>query len=252
MSVRQSSLLPPLAAIAALAILLPSLARAQAPPGPIVPPSSAAAPPPAQAPPRVQRPAPPPPQPRTSIVGAWRFNRDQSTQPRDQDDANGGNNPSNNGGNGPYGGGGPYGRPGGFPFPGGNNGPFGGPGNGGNGPYGGGQREPRQPDVRPSTTLTVEQKDHEFDITDDREIRTALFTDGRKLQKSKEGDSYHEVAAKGDEKQLITDEKSPRGDKFTRTFELSPDGLQLIETVQMDNRRSNTPSTLRYVYDISH
>lgn len=215
MSARQYSFLPPLAAIAALAIILPSLDHAQAPPGPIVPPSSATAPPAAQSAPPQARPLAPP-QPRTSILGEWRFNRDQSTLPRSRDDdASSGDNPSNNGGNGPHG------------------------------------DEPRDQgqEPRPSTTLTVEQKDHEFDITDDRNIRTALFTDGRKLQKSKEGDSYREVAAKGDEMYLVADEKSSRGDKFTRTFELSPDGLQLIETVRLD-RRSDIPQTTRYVYDI--
>jgi len=75
------------------------------------------------------------------------------------------------------------------------------------------------------------------------------MTDGRKLQKSKD-DNYQEIAAKFDGNRLVTEEKSPRGDKMSRTFELSEDGRQLYETLHMTIGRNNTPLVVRYVYDL--
>jgi hypothetical protein len=37
---------------------------------------------------------------------------------------------------------------------------------------------------------------------------------------------------------------------MSRTFELSSDGRQLYETLQMTTGRNNTPLVIRYVYDI--
>jgi hypothetical protein len=89
----------------------------------------------------------------------------------------------------------------------------------------------------------------EVDLVDDRDRKRAFMTDGRKLQKSKD-DSYQEIAAKWDGNRLATEEKDPRGNKMSRTFELSSDGLQLYETLHMTTGRSNTPRVIRYVYDI--
>jgi hypothetical protein len=102
--------------------------------------------------------------------------------------------------------------------------------------------------MRPASSLTFSQKDKEFDLTDDHGHKRAFFTDGRKLQKSKD-ETYEEIAAHGDATRLVSEEKSPRGGKLSRTFELSPDGTQLYETIQTDNTRSNSPASFRYVYD---
>jgi hypothetical protein len=75
------------------------------------------------------------------------------------------------------------------------------------------------------------------------------MTDGRKLQKSKD-ENYQEIAAKFDGNRLVTDEKDPRGNKMSRTFELSSDGLQLYETLHVTSGRSNTPRVIRFVYGI--
>jgi hypothetical protein len=104
--------------------------------------------------------------------------------------------------------------------------------------------------MRPSSTLTFSQKDKEFDLTEDQGRKRAFFTDGRKLQKSKD-ESYEEIAAHGDATRLVSDEKTPLGGKLSRTFELSPDGTQLFETIQMENTRSNSPVSFRYVYDVA-
>jgi hypothetical protein len=75
------------------------------------------------------------------------------------------------------------------------------------------------------------------------------MTDGRKLQKSKDA-NYQEIAAKFEGNRLVTEEKTPRGDKMSRTFELSEDGRQLYETLHMTSGRNNTPLVTRFVYDI--
>lgn len=89
----------------------------------------------------------------------------------------------------------------------------------------------------------------EVDVLDDHDFKLALMTDGRKLQKSKDA-SYQEIAAKWDGNRLASDEKDPRGNKMSRTFELSSDGLQLYETLHMTVGRNNSPRVIRYVYDI--
>jgi hypothetical protein len=89
----------------------------------------------------------------------------------------------------------------------------------------------------------------EVDLMDDRDRKLAFMTDGRKLQKSKDP-NYQEIAAKFDGNRLVTDEKSPRGDKMSRTFELSRDGRQLYETLHRTTGRNTAPLVVRFVYDI--
>jgi len=101
----------------------------------------------------------------------------------------------------------------------------------------------------PARAITFSMTGAEVDLVDDRDRKQAFMTDGRKLQKSKDG-NYQEIAAKFDGNRLATDEKDPRGNKMSRTFELSYDGRQLYETLHMTTGRSNTPLVIRYVYDI--
>jgi hypothetical protein len=89
----------------------------------------------------------------------------------------------------------------------------------------------------------------EVDVVDDQESKLAFMTDGRKLQKSKDA-GYQEIAAKWEGSRLVSEEKDPRGNKMSRTFELSSDGLQLYETLHMTTGRNNSPRVIRYVYDI--
>jgi hypothetical protein len=107
-----------------------------------------------------------------------------------------------------------------------------------------------QPLIRPSGLLTIELKNPEIDVTDDDLHKLSLYTDGRKLQKSKDN-SDQEVAAHWDGSRLVSDEKSPLGGKMSRTFELSQDGRKLFETLHIANGRSDTPIIIRYVYDIA-
>lgn len=214
---------------AALILLAAEVTRAQAPSGPI----TAV---PAQPAPATSAPNPAPaPAPRTTILGAWKFNpddsEDASKRRQDSQDSNGG-----------YGGG--HGRMGGG-YPGGGHGGYGGR-RGGESDE---QREKMQNLLRPARSLKLSMTGAEVDLVDDQERKLAFMTDGRKLQKSKDA-SYQEIAAKWDGNRLVSDEKDPRGNKMSRTFELSSDGLQLYETLHMTTGRSNAPRVIRHVYDI--
>ncbi len=220
-----------LTGFAALSLLAAGVARAQAPSGPITAtPTQPALGPAANA----QNSAPLPP-PRTTILGTWKFNADDSDDPRkrrqDSQDSNGG-----------YGGG--RGRMGGG-YPG---------GHGGYGGRRGGvesdeERQKMRDLFTPAKAITFSMTGAEVDLVDDRGRKRAFMTDGRKLQKSKD-ENYQEIAAKFKGNRLVTDEKDPRGNKMSRTFELSSDGQQLYETLQMTSGRSNAPRIIRYVYDL--
>jgi hypothetical protein len=216
-----------LTGFAALGLLAGESARAQAPSGPI----TAA---PTQAPPAVNAANPlPAPTPRTTILGAWKLNADDSDDPnkrrQDSEDPNGGRR-GRMGGSWPGGGGGGYG-----------------------GRRGGGESDEQRQKMRdlfaPAKSITLSMTGAEVDLIDDRGRKRAFMTDGRKLQKSKD-ENYQEIAAKFDGNRLVTDEKDPRGNKMSRTFELSSDGLQLNETLHVTSSRSNTPRVIRFVYDI--
>jgi len=128
-------------------------------------------------------------------------------------------------------------------------------GGGGRGGYGrrGGESDEERQKMRellsPANAITFSMTGAEVDLVDDRDRKRAFMTDGRKLQKSKDL-NYQEIAAKFEGNRLVTDEKSPRGDKMSRTFELSEDGRQLYESLHMTSGRSNTPLVVRYVYNI--
>jgi hypothetical protein len=209
---------------------------------------------------------------RTTLAGSWKLNRDQSDDPQQRVRAAESSNSGATGGypGGNYPGGGYPGSPGGgYPgggYPGGGYPGGGNPGgarrggypSGGGGPYGGQQNTGQdieanpimQPLIHPSGLLSIELKSPEIDVTDDDLHKLSLYTDGRKLQKSKDSNDQ-EVAAHWAGSQLVSDEKSPLGGKMSRTFELSRDGRQLIETLHIDNGGSNTPIFIRYAYDIA-
>jgi len=211
-------------ALAAFTFLVPAAIRAQAPAGPVT-----GAPPQPASTVRRQEQAPLP-APRTTILGRWRLNREESDDPRKRRQDSGGSN-----------GGGYGGRRGGM-----------GGGRGGYGRRGGESDEERQKMrelLSPANGITFSMTGAEVDLVDDRDRKRAFMTDGRKLQKSKDL-NYQEIAAKFEGNRLVTDEKSPRGDKMSRRFELSEDGRQLYESLHMTSGRSNTPLVVRYVYDI--
>ena len=216
------------------------LVLAQAPPGPLTPPPTQAA---------SAQPAPAPPKKpevpaRKDIMGAWRFNKDESDDPREKlrqaREADSGNR-----------GGGGYGGPRvGWP---GGGGPM-----GGGGGYGGHRSNSQDDDssrlgdlVNPARELQLirrSQNDPEVEMIDDRERRRIFYTDGRKIEKQKDP-GLEEISAHWEENKLVTDEKGPHNGKISRTLEVSSDGKQLLETVRATDSKGNHPITVQYVYD---
>src|SRR5467141_3101337 len=238
MSTMKSKLLRMCLAAGSLGFIVtvwPTDATAQAPAGPL----PAAQPQPPSAPDARPREQSAPVKPRTSILGAWKLNRDESDDPRKKmQEARGGNG----------GGGGRGGVRMGIPGMGG--GPYGGRRGGGGQNESDQDRERMQEVLNPTRSLTVAEakKDVEVDVFDDQAHKTAIFTDGRKLQKSKDN-TNQEIAAHWEGNRLVTDEKTPSGKKMNRTYELSYDGTQLYETLRLTRGRSDSQVSIRYVYD---
>jgi hypothetical protein len=112
------------------------------------------------------------------------------------------------------------------------------------------QRQKMHELLSPPATIKMAMTGAEVDLMDDHDRKRAFMTDGRKLQKSKDS-SYEEIAAKWDGNRLVSDEKSPRGGKMSRTFELSPDGRQLYENLHIEGSgRHGYTMDIHYVYDI--
>jgi hypothetical protein len=222
-----------MAAFLGLGLLAAEGAVAQAPSGPIM------AKPSQESAPAVNAPPPAPaPTPRTTILGAWKLNKDDSDEPSQGQDTQ-----TSNGGNRRMGGGYPGG---GYPGGGGGNGGYGGHRMGGESDE---QRQKMEALLRPARSLAVSMTGAEIDMVDEAEHKIAFITDGRKLQKSKDA-SYEEIAARWEGTRLISDEKDPRGKPMSRTFELNEDGRQLLETLHITSSKSNSSRTIRYVYDI--
>ena len=102
--------------------------------------------------------------------------------------------------------------------------------------------------VRPAPSQDIALKDAEVDSSDDRGGRLVFYTDGRKIQKSKD-DSLQQISAHWNGSQLVTDERGPQGKRMSRTLELSSDGRQFYETWHIENGRSGSTIVIRYVYD---
>jgi hypothetical protein len=243
------------------AIAFPALLRAQAPPGPIAPAPSSDDSQPAAQPRQQPEQQHQPPATRANLNGSWKLNSDQSDDGRQKmQDAKNSQNKSN-GGNGGNGGGGRSG--GGVGFPGGG---VGFPGSGGGGGGGGGvygrhgagngsdtesadDRAHMQELIDPPVVVHVAQKDNEFDLADDTDNKRVFYTDDRKLKKSKDL-SYVEIAAHWEENRLVSDEKTSRGNRISRTFEPQPGGKKLVETVRIESNRNQSAVEIRYVYDL--
>ena len=232
------------ASLGAAAILCPGLLFAQAPPGPITPPDSGM-------PTADSTPLPPPPprwQGKPTILGSWKFNRDDSDDARQKMQQSSQSNGNYGGGRrGGMGGGGYHGGGGGYPG-----------GGGGGGPYGGRRSsadsysdadKARLGDLmNPSYSLKIAQKENEVELNDEQDRKRALFTDGRKLEKPKD-DTYHEIAAKWDDDRLVTTEDGPKNGKIERVLDPADSGMQLYETFRVKDSHSNTTLVVRYVFD---
>ena len=227
-------------------LVLATAAFAQSAPGPLTPPPQPASPEdaPPSAPKRVQV------APRKTFAGEWQLNKDESDDPhRKVQQAHG---TSSNTNNGPRMGGG--GWPGGG-WPGGGYG-----GNRGNRPPqgdpGASEKEKMQELVDPTIRLNVEQKEPkapEITFTGDQSHKIILYTDGRTLDKPKDKKEQQQgpeqLLAHWDGNKLVADEQVGKNGTMTRSYELSPDGLQLFEDVHLNLGKKNTDVTIHYVYD---
>jgi hypothetical protein len=228
--------------LAVFALLSVTDARAQAPPGPLpqTPAQDRAAAPPPK--------APPPDVPRTKVLaGTWRLNLDESDDPGQKLQQARGSDSSGQGG-GRRGGGG---MGGGWPGGGGMGG-RGGMGGGGRG-VGGGEsdsdRQKMQLFVQPANQLTVVQKEPEIDFSDDDDRKFVFYTDGRKVEKSKDP-GHQDFDAKWEQYRLVAEGKDPRGNKYERSYEVLEGNRQLRETILLQVGRNNTEVSIRYVYDL--
>ena len=137
---------------------------------------------------------------------------------------------------------------GGGGWPGGGGGGYGGR-RGGGGGESDEDRQKMQLFLQPAQQLTVAQKDPQIDIIDDSDRKFTAFTDGRKIEKSKDA-SNQQFDAKWDEYRLTMEGKDPRGNKYERSYEVLEGNQQLRETLFLKVGRNNTEISIRYVYDL--
>ncbi|HKO05205.1 MAG TPA: hypothetical protein VJW51_10670 [Candidatus Acidoferrales bacterium] len=230
------------ASLGAAAILFPALLFAQAPPGPITLPDSAQ--------PRADSTPQPPPPPRwqgkPTILGSWKFDRDESDDARDKmrslSQSNGNSGGRRGGGGGGYPGGG-----GGYPGGGGGGGGYG-RGRGGIDSYSDADKARLGDLMNPSYSLTVAQKENQVEMNDEQDRKRVFFTDGRKPGKAT-SDTYHEITAKWDDDRLVSTEEGPRSGKIERILTPADGGMQLYETFRMTDSHSNPTVVVRYVFN---
>jgi len=188
-------------------------------------------------------------------MGTWKLNRDESDDPRQKSNQR---TTSNSNGN-PGGNGGPR-----MGWPGMGGGGMGGGGRQGNGgPQGGSQasspkggtpeeKQRYQELLDPSERLDVEKrndKDPIVEMMGDQGRKTIFYTDGNKPE-APAGVGTEVVAANWDGAKLVSNDVSlPKGGTAKRTYEVSPDGTQLYEEVEMVLGKDKNPSRFRFVYD---
>lgn len=173
-----------------------------------------------------------------NLSGTWKLNIDDSDDPRKKlQQARGG-------GGGP-GGGHPRVAIGGGGWPGG--GGYG--GRRGGGGENNEERQKMQLFLQPAQQLNIFQKDPQIDIRDDSDRNITAFTDGRKIEKSKDA-SNQQFDAKWDEYRLVMEGKDPRGNKYERAYEVLEGNQQLRETLYLKVGRNNSEISIRYIYDL--
>lgn len=233
--------------ITSAGLVLAAAAFGQSAPGPLTPPPQPASS--EDAPPAVAKRVHV--TPRKTFAGDWQLNKDESDDPhRKVQQAHG---TSRNPNNGPTMGGGSWpgsGWPGGGGYGGnrGNRPPQGDPG--------ASEKEKMQELVDPTIRLNVEQKEPkapEVVLTGDESHKIILYTDGRTLDKPKDKKEQQqgpeELVAHWDGNKLVAEEPVGKNGNMTRSYELSPDGLQLFEDVHLNLGKKNTDVTIHYVYD---
>ncbi len=98
-------------------------------------------------------------------------------------------------------------------------------------------------------TLIIAHNDPELSITDNTGRARALYTDGRKAEQQTPRGETIKVTARWQADRLVIERESGRGRKMSETYELAPDGRQLVVTKRIENQRFPEPIIIRYVYD---
>jgi hypothetical protein len=209
--------------IALTALVIPAKISAQAAPGPLPGTSSQDS----QSAPPAKAPAPDAPRIK-NLAGTWKLNTDDSDDPRKKMQQ------ARDGGGG-LGGGRQRGGMGGGGWPGGGENQE--------------ERQKMQLFLQPARQLNIYQKDPQIDIRDDSDFNITAFTDGRKIEKSKDA-SNQQFDAKWDEYRLTMEGKDPRGNKYERSYEVLEGNQQLRETLFLKVGRNNTEISIRYIYDL--
>jgi hypothetical protein len=237
-------------------------AAAQAPPGPLRPAADSGDSGTASSRPTVQPEMVVPD--KKQLFASWKYNLDESDDAQEKmKEARGTGvdnpaNPRSGGGNGT----GIHMGGIGSPYPGGGSGGNGG-GNGSGYPRNGGSknsdsdydRQQLQELMNPAGSITLAIKDTpdakngEVLLTDDAGRQRAFYTDGHKVQKSKD-DKLQEFDAHWEDYRLVAEMGGSHGPQITRSFEPAPGGKQLVEVVRLERTRSNGPVEIRFVYDL--
>jgi len=103
--------------------------------------------------------------------------------------------------------------------------------------------------LRPAQQLIIAQKEPEIDIHDDSDRKFTAFTDGRKVEKSKDP-ATQQFDAKWEDYRLVMEGKDPRGNRYERSYEVLDGNQRLRETLFLKVGRNNTEISIRYVYDL--
>ncbi len=91
-------------------------------------------------------------------------------------------------------------------------------------------------------------KDPIVEMSGDQGRKTIFYTDGHKPD-APAGVGTEVVEAKWDGAKLVSEATLPKGGSVRRTYEVSPDGMQLWEEVEMVFGKDKNPSKFRFVYD---
>ncbi|MGB8494745.1 MAG: hypothetical protein WCE53_10130, partial [Candidatus Acidiferrum sp.] len=103
----------------------------------------------------------------------------------------------------------------------------------------------------PSIRLELARKNDKDPIVEmlgDQGRKTVFYTDGHKPD-APAGVGTEVVEARWDGAKLVSDSTLPKNGSLKRTYEVSPDGLQLWEEVEMVTSKDKYPSKFRFVYD---
>ena len=91
-------------------------------------------------------------------------------------------------------------------------------------------------------------KDPIVEMMGDQGRKTIFYTDGHKPE-TPAGVGTEVVEARWDGTKLVSDAPLPKAGTVKRTYEVSPDGTQLWEEVEMVVGKDKNPSKFRFVYD---